>query len=70
MNSLKLAVWVAQTACWDAAIVLIGITSGAIKERSGDLVYVANAVFLLLGGVSLGRDLAGRIERWVASARK
>jgi hypothetical protein len=64
LNALKLAVWVVQTAGWVAAIVLIGLTSSGIKESSGDIIYVANAVFLLLGGVALGRELGARIERW------
>lgn len=70
MNVGKLLTWFSGTACWAAAIVLIGLTSSAIRESNGDVVYVVNAAFLLFGGVSIGRSVSNWIGRRMTAARE
>jgi hypothetical protein len=66
----KLLTWFSRTVFWAIAIVLISNTSSAIRERSGDIAYILNAVFLLFGGVSIGRMVSKWIDRQFIGNKK
>jgi hypothetical protein len=70
MRLAKLLAWFSGVACWAAAIVLIGLTSSAVRQSSGDVVYVVNAAFLLFGGVSIGKSVSMWVERRMTGARE
>lgn len=68
MDMRKLAGYLCRLGGWLAAIVLIGLTSAAIKEDWNGAVYVINAAFLLFGGAWVGDKLANMLERHTAQS--
>lgn len=70
MNPVRLLARALEMASWFMAVVLIGLTSSAVRQSSGDAIYVLNTVFLLFGGVAFGRVVSGWLESRLSGARQ